>query len=212
MKKIFTYIAILALTSCTIIDYEREMRTFDDYMRGVVMRYGFDTADAFNDMLEADHDLFGMGDDSDYTMLENDVWLKPHIDTVWTGGLSFSVEGATWTFSRSPYSSPDQYVYTLTRTSTGWEGRFVQTLGGYWEEHDKAFSCTGEIIIEENNGDYTFHIKGERTEEEFSSRFSTTPEGMRGNSGSFSVETFINGEPAHSGTITFTDGGNWESH
>ena len=83
------------------MDYEREMGTFDDYMRGVVMRYGFDTADAFNDMLEADHDLLGMGDDSDYTMLENDVWLKPQIDTVWTGGLSFSVEGATWTFSRS---------------------------------------------------------------------------------------------------------------
>lgn len=212
MKKIFTYIAILALTSCTIIDYEREMRTFDDYMRGVVMRYGFDTAEAFNDMLEADHDLFGIGEGSSYTMLEPDVWQTQNIDTLWTGGHSLSAEGTTWTFSKNPYSNPDRYVYTLTRTSTGWEGRFVQTLGGYWEENPKKFSCTGEIIIEENNGDHIFHIKGERMEEEFSSRFGTTPEGMCNNSGSFTVETFINGEPAHSGTIEFTDGRNWLSH
>jgi hypothetical protein len=33
---------------------------------------------------------------------------------------------------------------------------------------------------------------------------------MCGKSGCFTVETLINGEPAHSGSITFKDGENWE--
>lgn len=206
MRKLFTYIAILALTSCTIVDYEREMRTFDDYMRGVVLKYGFGTDEALGDMLEADHCLFGMGDDSYYTMLENNVWLMPRIDTVRTDGHSFSREGATWTLSKNDYTSGDKLTYTFTRTSTGWEGKLLkETLHGYWKDHIENFSCTIEIRVEENNGDHIFHIRGERIEDEYSSRFCTTPEGMCGKSGCFTVETFINGEPVHSGTISFKE-------
>ncbi|MBR5299519.1 MAG: hypothetical protein IKU36_04615 [Bacteroidales bacterium] len=186
------------------------MRTFDDYMRGVVLKYGFGTAEALNDLLEADHALFGIGDDSDYTMLENDVWLKPQIDTVWTDGHSFSSEGATWTLSKGDYGSPDKHVYTFTHTSTGWEGSFKTILRGYWEDYIEIFRCTMEIRVEENDGNHIYHIKGERIEDGYSSLFSTTAEGMCGKSGCFIVKTFINGEPAHSGTISFKDGGVWE--
>lgn len=196
MRKLFTYIAILALTSCTIINYEREMGTFDDYMRGVMLKYGFGTDEALGDMLEADHCLFGMGDDSYYTMLENNVWLIPRIDTVRTDGRTFSCEGSTWTLSKRDYTSGDLMTYTFTRTSTGWEGKLKETLHGYWKDHIKNFSCTMEI----------------RVEDKYSSRFSTTPEGMCGKSGCFTVETFINGDPVHSGSISFKDGNNWESH
>ena len=212
MRKLFIYIAILALTSCTIINYEREMGTFDDYMRGVVLKYGFGTDEVLRDMLEADHDLFGMGNDSDYTMLENNVWIKPHADTVRTDGRTFSCEGSTWTLSKRDYTSGDQLTYTFTRTSTGWEGKLKETIHGYWKDHIKNFSCTMEVRVEENGGDHIFHIKGERIEDKYSSRFSTTPEGMCGKSGCFTVETFINGDPVHSGSISFKDGNNWESH
>lgn len=210
MRKLFTYIAILALTSCTIMDYEREMGTFDDYMRGVVLKYGFGTEEALGDMLEADYDLFGMGDNSDYTMLGSNVWMKPQMDTVWTGGRSFSNEGATWTLSKGDYWSADQHVYTFTRTPAGWEGNCKVILRGYWEDYIKTFSCTMEIMVEENNGDHIFHIKGERIEDGYSSRFSTSAEGMCSKSGCFIVKTFINGEPAHSGTISFKDGNDWQ--
>ena len=73
------------------------------------------------------------------------------------------------------------------------------------KDYIENFSCTIEIRVEENNGDHIFHIRGERIEDEYSSRFSTTPEGMCGKSGCFTVETFINGEPAHSGSITFKE-------
>jgi hypothetical protein len=62
-----------------------------------------------------------------------------------------------------------------------------------------------EIMVEENNGDHIFHIKGERIEDGYSSRFSTSAEGMCSKSGCFTVETFINGKPAHSGTISFKE-------
>lgn len=188
------------------------MGTFDDYMRGVMLKYGFGTDEALGDMLEADHCLFGMGDDSYYTMLENNVWLIPRIDTVRTDGRTFSCEGSTWTLSKRDYTSGDLMTYTFTRTSTGWEGKLKETLHGYWKDHIKNFSCTMEIRVEENGGDHIFHIKGERIEDKYSSRFSTTPEGMCGKSGCFTVETFINGDPVHSGSISFKDGNNWESH
>ena len=181
------------------------MGTFDDYMRGVMLKYGFGTDEALGDMLEADHCLFGMGDDSYYTMLENNVWLIPRIDTVRTDGRTFSCEGSTWTLSKRDYTSGDLMTYTFTRTSTGWEGKSKETLHGYWKEYIENFSCTIEIRVEENNGDHIFHIRGERIEDEYSSRFSTTPEGMCGKSGCFTVETFINGEPVHSGTISFKE-------
>jgi hypothetical protein len=50
MKKTFIYIAILALSSCTIKDYEQDGNSFNDYMRGVAWRYGLGTEDALKCM------------------------------------------------------------------------------------------------------------------------------------------------------------------
>ena len=61
MKKIFICIALIAISSCTIKDYEKDGYSFNNYMRNVALRYILDAADALEYMISADEIINGGG-------------------------------------------------------------------------------------------------------------------------------------------------------
>lgn len=210
MKRIVIYIAILVLSSCTIKDFEQDGNTFNDYMRGVAKRYGIGTVDAFEYMMTADGKLYGGGDASSYKRIGVNQWEVGYNDTLSTNGVSFMQEGARWSLSRDSKYGANPEIYSFTRTEEGWEGSFNEEMNpaSYWSEVINDFSCTMDIKVVAASDNliitdgYIFHIDGKRTEDNYSSTFRTTDEGMHRDHGNFLIETFRNGQLLHSDTIS----------
>lgn len=210
MKKTFIYIAILALSSCTIKDYEQDGNSFNDYMRGVAWRYGLGTEDALKCMKTADEKLYGGGDASNYKKIGVNKWEVGYRDTLSTNGISFTQPGARWSLTRDLTYSANQGIYSFERTETGWEGSFKEVLNteSNWGGIISKFSCTMDIKVVAGSDEviiadgYIFHIDGKRTEDSYSSKFRTTEDGMHNGQGSFLIETFRNGQLLHSDTVS----------
>ena len=96
MKKIFICIALIAISSCTIKDYEKDGYSFNNYMKNVALRYILDAADALEYMISADEIINGGGDTSNYKKIGVNKWEVGYNDTLSTNGLSFLQTGARW--------------------------------------------------------------------------------------------------------------------
>ena len=207
MKNVFIIISTFILSSCTILDYQREMKTFSDYMAGIVFNYGYITDRTINMLVEADAALYGPLDQAEYKKIEENVWLTPGRDTLWTDGHSFMKTGAEWGLSCHRNGSPNKGRYTFTRSSEGWNGLYQETMSneGVWKNFINSFSCTMDMTVEFLEGKLIIHLEGERIEDEYSSVFYTT-EGIISSAGRIHVETFKDGKLLDAGTVSFDEG------
>lgn len=190
MKRSISFIlAAIVSFSCSIIDYENELRTFEYWTRNMAARFCIDTHYAFHDLIAADHALFGIGDKTGYQEIEKNVWLTSDRDTIRIDGKSLLDIGSTWTVINSGGYHPDIIrEYTFTRVSDGWIGHMTETLS---ERNDiPNFSSSTDIMAHVINNSTTLHITGERTENDYTARFRTGKDGLSDLHGIFRVETY----------------------
>lgn len=217
MKKIFIYIAMIAISSCTIKDYEQDGYSFNNYMKNVTFRYILDAADALEYMISADKILSGEGDASNYKKIGVNKWEVGYNDTLSTNGLSFMQTGARWSLSRDFYSRTNHGIYSFVRSEGGWEGSFTEEMDprAYWSDIIDDFSCTTEIKVVAASDDmiltdgYIFHISGKRTEDDYKMEFCTSVEGVTSQNGTVLIKTFRDGELLHSGTVSYDENDQW---
>ena len=217
MKKIFIYIALIAISSCTIKDYEQDGYSFNNYMKNVTFRYILDAADALEYMISADEIIHGGGDTSNYKKIGVNKWEVGYNDTLSTNGLSFMQTGARWSLSRDFYSRTNHGIYSFVRTERGWEGSFTEEMdpNAYWNDIIDDFSCTTEIKVVAASDDmiltdgYIFHISGKRTEDDYKMEFCTSVEGVTSQNGTVLIKTFRDGELLHSGTVSYNENDQW---
>ena len=217
MKKIFIYIAMIAISSCTIKDYEKDGYSFNNYMRNVALRSILDAADALEYMISADKILSGEGDASNYKKIGVNKWEVGYNDTLSTNGLSFMQTGARWSLSRDFYSGTNHGIYSFVRSEGGWEGSFTEEMDprAYWSDIINDFSCTTEIKVVAASDDmiltdgYIFHISGKRTEDDYKMEFCTSVEGVTSQNGTVLIKTFRDGELLHSGTVSYDENDQW---
>ena len=217
MKKIFICIALIAISSCTIKDYEKDGYSFNNYMRNVALRYILDAADALEYMRSADEIINGGGDTSNYKKIGVNKWEVGYNDTLSTNGLSFMQAGARWSLSRDFYSRTNHGIYSFVRTERGWEGSFTEEMDprAYWSDIINDFSCTTEIKVVAASDEmiltdgYIFHISGKRTEDDYKMEFCTSVEGATSQNGTVLIKTFRDGELLHSGTVSYDENDQW---